>query len=73
LFQLLTPHFQNQIIDFWHPEITEAERAALELVYDLRNKYESGVIPFRTPKALKRLEKERGLAAFFKGLTNGTK
>ena len=57
-----------QIIDFWHPEITEAERAALEFVYDLRNKYESGVIPVRTPKAL---QQEGGLAAFFKGLTGG--
>ena len=37
------------IIDFWHPELTEAERAALEFVYDLRNKFESGQVPFRKP------------------------
>jgi hypothetical protein len=24
------------IIDFWHPELTEAERAGLEFIYDLR-------------------------------------
>ena len=41
------------IIDFWHPELTEAERAALEFVYDLRNKFESGEIPVRTPKSLR--------------------
>lgn len=35
------------IIDFWHPDLTEAERAALEFIYDLRNKYESGQVPVR--------------------------
>ena len=40
------------IIDFWHPELTEAERKSLELVYDLRNKFESGIIPIRKPRAL---------------------
>ena len=39
------------IIDFWHPELTEAERASLEFVYDLRNKFESGLVPFRKPKS----------------------
>ena len=24
------------IIDFWHPELSEAERAGLEFIYDLR-------------------------------------
>ena len=38
------------IIDFWHPELTEAERAGLEFVYDLRNKFESGQIPVRPPR-----------------------
>ncbi|KAL3936351.1 MAG: hypothetical protein SGBAC_008314 [Bacillariaceae sp.] len=57
------------IIDFWHPEVTEAERASLEFVYDLRNKFESGAVPFRRPKAQQ--EKERGLSAFFKALTKG--
>ncbi|CAJ1959408.1 unnamed protein product [Cylindrotheca closterium] len=59
------------IIDFWHPEITPAERAALEFVYDLRNKYESGVIPLRKPKALQRQEQEGGLASIFNVFTNG--
>lgn len=40
------------IIDFWHPELTAAERAALEFVYDLRNKFESGRVPFRKPKSV---------------------
>ena len=35
------------IIDFWHPELTEAERAGLEFIYDLRNKFETGLIPVR--------------------------
>lgn len=29
------------IIDFWHPELSQEERAALEFVYDARNKFES--------------------------------
>jgi aspartate beta-hydroxylase len=37
------------IIDFWHPELTEAERAGLEFIYDLRNKFETGLIPVRKP------------------------
>ena len=57
------------IIDFWHPELTEAERAALEFVYDLRNKFESGGIPFRKPRSL--VQEEGGLAAFFSNLTGG--
>jgi len=32
--------------------LKEAERAALEYVYDLRNKYESGNIPFRRSKRI---------------------
>jgi aspartate beta-hydroxylase len=30
------------IIDFWHPELTSAERQALEFIYDARNKFEAG-------------------------------
>ena len=60
------------IIDFWHPELTEAERAALEFVYDLRNKFESGAVPFRKPRSLQE-EEEGGLAAFFSNLTGGRK
>ena len=30
------------IIDFWHPELSAEERAALEFVYDTRNKFETG-------------------------------
>ena len=30
------------IIDFWHPDLSEKERQALEFVYDARNKFESG-------------------------------
>ena len=39
------------IIDFWHPELLACERECLELVYDLRNKFESGLVPFRTPRS----------------------
>lgn len=60
------------IIDFWHPELTEAERAALEFVYDLRNSFESGAVPFRKPRSLQE-EEEGGLAAFFSNLTGGRK
>eukprot|EP01082_Thalassiosira_pseudonana_P004288 g4528.t1 g4528 contig15:1210807-1212295(+) len=57
------------IIDFWHPELSAAERAGLEFIYDLRNKFESGDIPFRQPRA-KEVEAE-GLGAFWKALTGG--
>lgn len=30
------------IIDFWHPELSAAERDALTFIYDCRNKFESG-------------------------------
>mmetsp|Transcript_21907 Transcript_21907/g.24932 ORF Transcript_21907/g.24932 Transcript_21907/m.24932 type:complete len:335 (+) Transcript_21907:120-1124(+) len=39
------------IIDFWHPGLTEAERAGLEATYDLRNEFETGQIPFRKPRS----------------------
>jgi aspartyl/asparaginyl beta-hydroxylase (cupin superfamily) len=58
------------ILDFWHPELTEAERASLEFVYDLRNKFESGKIPFRQPRALQEAE-GGGLGGWWKSLTGG--
>mmetsp|Transcript_4222 Transcript_4222/g.8555 ORF Transcript_4222/g.8555 Transcript_4222/m.8555 type:complete len:262 (+) Transcript_4222:2-787(+) len=57
------------IIDFWHPELSDAERAALEFIYDLRNKFESGEIPFRQPKSLE--EEGQGFGGFLKALTGG--
>ena len=59
------------IIDYWHPELTEAERAALEFIYDLRNKFESGQVPFRKPKALAAEEEGQGLAGIWQSLTSG--
>eukprot|EP00804_Cyclotella_cryptica_P027734 CCRYP_020465-RA/>CCRYP_020465-RA protein AED:0.10 eAED:0.10 QI:135/1/1/1/1/1/5/99/353 len=56
------------IIDFWHPELTEAERAGLEFIYDLRNKFESGEIPFRQPRS--KAEGE-GLGGLWSALTGG--
>lgn len=32
------------IIDFWHPQLTEAEKTALEFIYDSRNKFENGQV-----------------------------
>lgn len=32
------------IIDFWHPELSAAEREALQLVYKWRNQFESGKV-----------------------------
>jgi hypothetical protein len=58
------------IIDFWHPELTEAERAGLEFIYDLRNKFESGEVPFR--EVVVEEEKEgQGLAGFWNTLIGG--
>jgi hypothetical protein len=59
------------IIDFWHPELTEAERAALEYVYDLRNQFETGKVPSRKPRALQEQEQEGGLADLWSSLTGG--
>lgn len=58
------------IIDFWHPELSEAERSALEFVYDLRNKFESGEIPPRKPRSIK-VNESTGLSAWWSGLTGG--
>ncbi|KAL7471708.1 hypothetical protein ACHAXS_012009 [Conticribra weissflogii] len=57
------------IIDFWHPELSDAERAGLEFIYDLRNKFESGEIPFRQPRSLK--EEGQGFGGFWKALSGG--
>jgi aspartate beta-hydroxylase len=51
------------IIDFWHPELSEAEKAALSFIYDLRNQFESGNIPFRTPESIKKQKQSQGLFA----------
>lgn len=60
------------ILDFWHPELTQAERAALEFVYDLRNKFEGGKIPFRKPRSVALQEEESGgLAGWWKSVTGG--
>jgi len=32
------------IIDFWHPELTQAERDALKFIYDLRYEYDRNLI-----------------------------
>lgn len=57
------------IIDYWHPELTEAEIKSLELVYDLRNKFESGVVPMRKPRAMK---EESGISQLWSKLTGGS-
>lgn len=57
------------IIDFWHPELTEAERDALEFVYGLRNKFESGTVPFRKPKSVE--SEGEGLAGLWKNMFGG--
>ena len=59
------------IVDFWHPELTDAERAALDFVYDLRNKFESGLVPFRRPRSAE--PEGEGLAGLFSGLWSGGK
>jgi len=58
------------IIDYWHPELTQAETAALEFVYDLRNKFESGLVPFRQPRSLQAQE-AGGLGGWWKSVTGG--
>jgi len=59
------------IIDFWHPELSEAERKALSFVYDLRNKFERGDVPFRKPRTPKAEEESEGMdfAGIWKSLT----
>lgn len=59
------------IIDFWHPELTDAERAGLEYVYDLRNSFESGNVPFRKPKASLKEDEGLGLGAILSSMFGG--
>jgi aspartyl/asparaginyl beta-hydroxylase (cupin superfamily) len=56
------------IIDFWHPGLTEAERAALEFVYDTRNKFENGLVPFRKPKTDAAAGRETGIGAWWQSI-----
>lgn len=58
------------ILDFWHPELTEAECAALDYIYDLRNRFESGKVPVRKPRSLQE-DQQRGLAGLWTSLTGG--
>ena len=58
------------ILDFWHPELSEAERAALEFVYSLRNKFDTGAVPPRRPRSLAQ-EEEGGLGRWFSNLMGG--
>lgn len=59
------------IIDFWHPELSDAERAGLEYIYDLRNKFESGEVLFRQPRTKSDSEEVegQGLGGLWKALT----
>ena len=52
------------IIDYWHPDLSEAESSALEFIYDLRNEFESGRVPFRKPRSL---QKEKAWWSVFTG------
>jgi aspartyl/asparaginyl beta-hydroxylase (cupin superfamily) len=60
------------IIDFWHPELSEAERSALEFIYDLRNKFESGDIPVRKPRSSPTSRESRGFGEWWSNLTGGS-
>ena len=60
------------IVDFWHPDLNEAEIAALTYIYDLRNKFETGKIPFRKPK-VDTEEEGQGLEGIFKSLFRNEK
>ncbi|CAM9814716.1 unnamed protein product [Pylaiella littoralis] len=51
------------IIDYWHPDLTQAEQEALAFVYDLRNKFESGEIPLEESE-------EKGIFGAFKKAFN---
>jgi len=65
------------IIDFWHPELSEAERAGLEFIYNLRNEFESGRVPYREPRPRQTQEDEdekeqegQGIGGLLKSLFN---
>lgn len=55
------------IIDFWHPDLTEAERAALRCFYDLRNQFEGRTMgaPASAPPPAAAKKKN---PSFFEGL-----
>lgn len=55
------------IIDFWHPELTEAERVALRCVYDLRNKFEGRTAAPSPPLPAKQPSFFDNVAAMFTG------
>jgi aspartyl/asparaginyl beta-hydroxylase (cupin superfamily) len=59
------------IIDFWHPELSEAERSALEFVYDLRNKFESGEVPTRKLRSKSTNKDSGGFGDWWSSLTGG--
>lgn len=61
------------IIDFWHPDLSVAERKALEAVYNLRNEFETGNIPFRKPRSLVDEDDGMGLGALLGSLFGGDK
>ena len=54
-----------------------AERAGLEYIYDLRNKFESGEVPYREPRGYAYEEQDeeeeegQGLSGLWKALTGG--
>lgn len=53
---------------------SDAERAGLEYIYDLRNKFESGEVPFRQPRAKGKEpaeEEGQGLAGLWSAITGG--
>lgn len=56
------------IIDTWHPELTPAERAGLEFVYNLRNRFEAGQVPLRRPRTPRDEGGITGLGVLFGGM-----
>ena len=66
--------FCSELISIASHYPSDAERAGLEFIYDLRNKFESGEIPFRQPKAKKEEDEEgegQGLGGLWKAITGG--
>ena len=72
------------IIDFWHPDLTEDEREALRLIYDLRNVFEGRVPAGRSQAYLSSSSRQEvpsgrigaaarngGLLEAFKGIFGG--
>jgi hypothetical protein len=56
-------------VDFWHPELSDAEKAAVTFVYDLQNKFESGLVPFWKPKVVVTTKSNGGLGGWWKSIT----